>query len=99
MGLKKLDENTTKACLTKKGKTKYDAKYFIFESQIEFNGTLNTNAFVIPKSLKSSDLAKESEKIMNAFLNTDGGVLYFGIDKTWHIKGIEGNKVNMAQMK
>ena len=79
-----------KACLTKKGgKTKHDAKYFIDATEFEFDGNLSVNQFEMPKSVKAKDIAKESEKALNAFLNTDGGVLYFGIDKTWIVKGVE----------
>jgi len=97
--LKKLDENTVKMCLTKKGKTKYDAKYFIYESIFEFNGNLSTNAFEIPKDCTPKEIGKMSEKIINAFLNTDGGILYLGIDKTWNVKGINSKNVNMEQIK
>merc|ERR1712228_787967 len=90
--LKKLDENCVKLCLTKKGKTKYDA-------QFEFNGNLSTNAFELPKDCSPKEIGKMSEKIINAFLNTDGGVLYLGIDKTWNVKGINAKNINMQQIE
>ena len=99
--LRKVEENVAIECLTKKknGKTKHDAKYFIHETEFEFNGNLSTNAFEMPKDCSAKSIAGLSENIINAFMNTDGGILYIGIDSSWNVKGVATDSINLQEIK
>ena len=99
--LTKVDANVAIECLTKKknGKTKYDAKYFIHNTELQFDGNLSTNAFEIPEDCSTKAITTMSEKIVNAFMNTNGGILYLGIDKSWNIKGVTTDNIDLPQIR
>lgn len=99
--LTKVDANIAIECLTKKknGKTKHDGKYFIYDTEFQFDGNLSTNAFEIPQDCSAKSITKLSEKIINAFMNTNGGILYIGIDKSWNIKGVDTEKIDLPQIR
>eukprot|EP01083_Nonionella_stella_P192362 711142_1 len=97
--LKQIDSKLVKECMNKKGKTKYDAKYYIKDTQFEFNGNLSCNAFEMPKDCSPKQVGIMSEKIVNAFMNTSGGVLYIGIDNKWNIKGVKSKNIDMIGIK
>ena len=99
--LTKVDQKIVIECLTKKrnGKTKHDAAYYICDTELQFDGNLSTNAFEIPDDCSAKSIATMSEKIMNAFMNTNGGVLYIGIDKSWNIKGVAVENIDLSQIR
>jgi len=98
--LHKVDTNIVKECMTKKmKKTKFDAKYYIHETEFEFEGNLSCNAFEMPKDCSPQGIATMSEKIVNAFMNSIGGTLYIGIDKSWNVMGVAANSIDLPGIK
>merc|ERR1712130_341650 len=57
------------------------------------------NAFEMLNDCDPKQIAKMSEKIINAFINCNGGTLYFGIDKTWKVLGVKANDIDLNQIK
>ena len=49
----------------------------------------------MPKDSSPGKLAAMAENVINAFLNTAGGTLYFGIDKSFKVKGVSTDKLDI----
>jgi len=87
-------------CLTRDYKTRHDAKYFVRKTKLELDGDFSTNSFKMLKDLSPHKVAKISEKVLNAFMNTRGGTMYIGVDSTSLIvHGVDAEKVNLNEIK
>ena len=88
-----------KECMNKKKKTLVDAAYYVVNTAFEFNGNIIGSHFELPKDCSPPKLAALSENVINAFLNTNGGTFYIGIDKSWNIKGIPTEQLDIESTR
>ena len=88
-----------KECLTKKKKTLVDAQYYIVDTPFEFDGNIAGSQFEMPKECSPPKMAAMAENVINAFLNTNGGTLYIGIDKSFTVKGVPTEQLDMEGIR
>jgi len=89
--------DAAKECLNKhKKSTRPDAKYMIYDTKYAFDGSLAKNQCAL--NIEDMDF-EEMEKLINAFLNNQGGHLYLGIDTDWTIKGVTASEIDIPTCK
>jgi len=84
-----------KECMTKKKQTLVDAQYYIVDTPFEFGGNMAGSHFDLPKDCSPPKIAAMAENVINAFLNTNGGTFYIGIDKSFTVKGVPSDQLDM----
>ena len=54
----------------------------------------------MPKNCDPAHIAAMSEKVINAFMNAEGGTLYIGIDpSSWTVQGVAARDIDMEAIK
>jgi len=92
--ISKVGKAAAKECMNKhKKSTRPDAQYMIEGTQFAFEGTLTTNASAMEAEVPFM------EKVVNAFINNEGGHLYLGVDSDWSVKGMTANEVDLPALK
>jgi len=98
-GINRLSEQALLACLNEeRTATLYNALYYITQTKFDDHNSLQ-NEFVNFDKYEVADLVDRSEHAVNAFVNSEGGTIFIGIDKEKDIKGVKLSKVELDNFR
>jgi len=103
--ISKMDAKSVAQCVSNKGATTTtDAKFMIEGTAYDFGGDLSRNHCVaVDGALEPRAMAARMEQCINAFVNTDGGSLFVGLDcagsKEWAVRGVATKALDLAALK